>query len=211
MAFSASLVAQDWPNLKRYEKENAMIKTQQRVVFMGNSITEGWSNIHPEYFEGKAYINRGISGQTSPQMLLRFRQDVVDLHPAVVVINAGINDIAGNTGPSTLKMIMDNIQSMAEIAQANDIKVILASVLPAYAFAWSPEIKPAPKVVALNQMIKEYCNEQNLIYLDYFSAMVDSRNGMDKKYHEDEVHPNKLGYQVMAPLADAAIRNALGK
>jgi len=205
-----SMQAQDWPNLERFQKENAMINTTDRVVFMGNSITEGWSNIHPEFFEGKPYVNRGIGGQTTPQMLIRFRQDVVSLHPKLVVILAGINDIAGNTGPSTLEMIMDNIKSMAEIARANNIKVVLSSVLPAYDFPWSPGLDPGPKVMRLNAMIKEYCEAQNFIYLDYFSAMVDERNGMDKKYHEDEVHPNILGYQVMAPLAEAAIKKAIG-
>jgi len=200
--------AQDWPNLERYAKDNTMLNTADRVVFMGNSITEGWSNIHPEFFENASYINRGISGQTTPQMLVRFRQDVVDLHPGVVVILAGINDIAGNTGPSTLKMIMDNIKSMAEIARANNIRVVLSSVLPAYDFPWSPGMDPAPKVMKLNTMIKDYATAQDFIYLDYFSAMVDERNGMDKKYHEDEVHPNKLGYEVMAPLAEEAIKKA---
>jgi len=208
LLFSNNCFSQDWPNLKRYQKENVELMNDQRIVFMGNSITEGWSNIHPEFFEGKPYVNRGISGQTTPQMLVRFRQDVVELNPQIVIINAGINDIAGNTGPSTLGMIMDNIKSMAEIASANKIKVILASVLPAYDFPWSPGLEPAPKVIALNTMIKDYCQAQNHIYLDYFSAMVDSRNGMDKKYHEDEVHPNKLGYEVMAPLAEAAIQKA---
>ncbi len=203
--------AQDWPNLERFQKENSMLNSSERVVFMGNSITEGWSNIHPEFFEGKNYINRGIGGQTTPQMLVRFRQDVVDLNPQVVVILAGINDIAGNTGPSTIKMIMDNIKSMSEIARANNIKVVLSAVLPAYDFPWSPGLEPAPKVMKLNAMIKEYCMSQGFVYLDYFSAMVDHRNGMDKKYHEDEVHPNKLGYEVMAPLAEAAILKALGK
>jgi len=191
--------------------DNSLLNTRNRVVFMGNSITEGWLNIHPEFFEGMPYINRGISGQTTPQMLIRFRQDVVDLNPSVVVILAGINDIAGNTGPSTLKMIMDNIKSMAEIARANNIKVVLSSVLPAYDFPWSPGLEPAPKVMRLNAMIKDYCMAQNHVYLDYFSAMVDERNGMDKKYHEDEVHPNKMGYEVMAPLATAAIKKAMGR
>lgn len=209
--FIGSLQAQDWPNLKRFHDDNSLLNTRNRVVFMGNSITEGWQNIHPEFFEGMPYINRGISGQTTPQMLIRFRQDVVDLNPSVVVILAGINDIAGNTGPSTLKMIMDNIKSMAEIARANNIKVVLSSVLPAYDFPWSPGLEPAPKVMRLNAMIKDYCMAQNHVYLDYFSAMVDERNGMDKKYHEDEVHPNKMGYEVMAPLATAAIKKAMGR
>lgn len=182
---------------------------ENRVVFMGNSITEGWGNIMPQFFTENPYINRGISGQTTPQMLLRFRQDVIDLEPAAVVILAGTNDIAGNTGPSTLKMIVDNIQSMAEIARANDIKVIISSVLPAYDFPWRPGLEPAPKVVALNQMLKDYCQINNFVYLDYFTPMADQRNGLKAAYGDDGIHPNLAGYQVMAPLAKAAIAKAL--
>lgn len=205
--------AQDWANLERFKKDNAMLEKlkpgEDRVVFMGNSITEGWTNIHPEYFEGKPYINRGISGQTTPQMLIRFSQDVVDLKPAVVVILAGTNDIAGNTGPSTIKMILDNIKSMAEIAVANNIQVVLSSVHPVFDYPWKPGLEPADKIIELNAGIKAYCEKRGLVYLDYFSAMVDSRNGLVEKYGSDGVHPNKLGYMVMAPLAEAAIEKAL--
>jgi len=146
--------AQDWPNLQRFRAENAnqVLPTpnEKRVVFMGNSITEGWVNIHPQFFAGKFYLNRGISGQTTPQMLLRFRADVIKLKPKVVVILAGTNDIAGNTGPSTLEMIEDNIISMAQLAKANDIKVILCSVLPVYDYPWKPGLEPAGK---------NYCTE----------------------------------------------------
>lgn len=205
----------DWPNLKKYREANVALgppaTNEQRVVFMGNSITEGWINKSPEFFKGRPYINRGIGGQTTPQMLIRFRADVVALKPKVVVLLCGINDIAGNTGPSTLEMIQDNIASMTEIALANNIKVVLSSVLPAYDFPWRPNMEPAPKVIALNKWIKAYAAQKKMVYLDYFSAMVDERNGMKSIYHTDEVHPNKLGYSVMEPLAEQAIKTALKK
>lgn len=204
---------EDWANLKKYREANAKLglpaANEQRVVFMGNSITEGWINHSPEFFKGRPYINRGIGGQTSPQMLIRFRADVVALKPKVVVLLCGINDIAGNTGPSSLEMIEDNIASMTEIALANDINVVLSSVLPAYDFPWRPNMEPAPKVMALNKWIKAYAAQKKVVYLDYFSAMVDERNGMKSIYHTDEVHPNKLGYSVMEPLAEQAIKTAL--
>ena len=203
----------DWPNLKKYREANAKLSApasnEQRVVFMGNSITEGWINQRPEFFNGRPYINRGIGGQTTPQMLIRFRADVVALKPKVVVLLCGINDIAGNTGPSTLEMIEDNIASMTEIALANNIKVVLSSVLPAYDFPWRPNMEPAPKVMALNKWIKSYAAQKKVVYLDYFSAMVDERNGMKSIYHTDEVHPNKAGYAVMEPLVEQAIKKAL--
>lgn len=203
----------DWPNLKKYREANARLSApasnEQRVVFMGNSITEGWINQRPEFFNGRPYINRGIGGQTTPQMLIRFRADVVALKPKVVVLLCGINDIAGNTGPSTLEMIEDNIASMTEIALANNIKVVLSSVLPAYDFPWRPNMEPAPKVMALNKWIKAYAAQKKVVYLDYFSAMVDERNGMKSIYHTDEVHPNKAGYAVMEPLVEQAIKKAL--
>ena len=203
----------DWPNLKKYREANAKLSApaanEQRVVFMGNSITEGWINQRPEFFNGRPYINRGIGGQTTPQMLIRFRADVVALKPKVVVLLCGINDIAGNTGPSTLEMIEDNIASMTEIALANNIKVVLSSVLPAYNFPWRPNMEPAPKVMALNKWIKAYAAQKKVVYLDYFSAMVDERNGMKSIYHTDEVHPNKAGYAVMEPLVEQAIKKAL--
>ncbi len=205
--------AQDWPNLAEFQEANSTLETpkegEDRVVFMGNSITIGWINSRPEFFEGKPWVNRGISGQTTPQMLVRFRQDVIDLNPKVVVLLAGTNDIAGNTGPSTIPMIMDNIKGMAEMAQANDIKVILSSTLPAYDYPWRTGLEPAPKIIELNKMIKAYCDAKGHIYLDYFTAMVDERNGLPKKYAEDEVHPTVAGYKVMEPLAEAAISQAL--
>lgn len=205
--------AQDWPNLSKYQEENAQLKPvapgEKRIVFMGDSITEFWSAIDSDYFIGKPYLNRGISGQTTPQMLIRFRADVIELKPSAVVILAGINDIAGNTGPVTLQMITNNIFSMVELAHANQIKVILCSVLPAYDFPWKPNQNPAQKVVDLNKMIKKYADAKGILYLDYFSAMRDERDGLKSAYSGDGVHPNKLGYQVMAPLAEKAIKEVL--
>jgi len=172
---------------------------------MGNSITEGWLNIRPEFFAEKPYVNRGISGQTTPQMLLRFRQDVINLKPHAVVILAGINDIAGNTGPSTIDMIFNNIVSMSELAKANNITVIICSVLPAYNFPWRPELKPAEKVVALNALLKEYATKQKIVYVDYFTAMANDLNGLKKNLGSDGVHPNVAGYLVMEPLLEKAI------
>jgi len=210
-----NLTAQDWANLNRFKNENIKLELpsskENRVVFMGNSITEGWSKFSPEFFSNGQYINRGISGQTTPQMLLRFRQDVINLKPAVVVILAGTNDIAGNTGPSTLQMIMDNIISMVELAKSNNIKVILSSVLPAFDYPWNPGLNPAEKIPMLNKMIENYAKNNNIIFLDYFSSMVDNRNGLKAEYTIDGVHPNKAGYEIMIPLAEEAIKKALNK
>ncbi|TKC06245.1 SGNH/GDSL hydrolase family protein [Pedobacter frigoris] len=210
---SALLKAQDWANLKRYQEENAKLgvpaANENRVVFMGNSITEGWKNNRPEFFSDRPYVCRGISGQTTPQMLVRFHQDVVALKPKVVVMLCGINDIAGNTGPSTLEMIEDNIAAMTEIARANKIRVVLSSVLPAYDFPWRPGLEPAGKVIALNKWIKAYAEEQKFIYVDYFSAMKDERNGLPKSLAGDGIHPNKAGYAIMEPLVEQAIAKAL--
>ena len=202
----------DWPNLRRYRSENAKLKSSadnDRVVFMGNSITDGWIGIRPGFFAGKPYIDRGISGQTTPQMLIRFRQDVIDLHPAVVVILAGINDIAGNTGPSSLEMIEDNLASMAQLAKANGIKVVLCSVLPAYSFPWRAGIDPVPQIIELNKWIKNYAEKNHFIYVDYYNAMVDERKGLPEKYSKDGVHPTEAGYKIMEPLAEAGIAKAL--
>jgi lysophospholipase L1-like esterase len=205
--------AQDWANLKTYQNKNAPLKPlepgQKRIVFMGDSITELWSVTTPYFFEGKPYVNRGISGQTTPQMLVRFRPDVIALKPSIVVIMAGINDIAGNTGPSTLEMIAGNIFSMGELAKANNIKVILCSVLPAYDFPWRTGLEPAEKVVTLNKMIKKYADANGILYLDYYAALVDERKGMNAAYSGDGVHPNKTGYEAMAPLVEMAIQSIL--
>ncbi len=203
----------DWAQLKRYQKENAAVGPPKagegRVVFMGNSITEGWLQADASFFANKPYINRGISGQTTSQMVLRFQQDVVALRPRVVVLLAGTNDIAGNTGPITLEQIMANIRTMCEQARANNIRVVLSSVLPAFDYPWSPGLAPAEKIVRLNEMIRAYAKQTGAIYLDYFSAMADERNGLKKELGDDGVHPNLMGYRVMAPLAEEAIRAAL--
>ncbi|UMB61549.1 SGNH/GDSL hydrolase family protein [Lutibacter sp. A80] len=205
--------AQDWANLERFQKENAELliskKDANRIVFMGNSITEGWLRIRPEFFSNNPYINRGISGQTTPQMLLRFRQDVIDLKPAAVVILAGINDIAGNTGPSTIEMIVGNIISMTELAKANNIKVILCSVLPAYDFPWRKGLEPAEKVVKLNALLKAYAKQQNLEFVDYFKPMANEINGLKESLGDDGVHPNLNGYLIMEPLVKKAIVKTL--
>jgi lysophospholipase L1-like esterase len=203
----------DWANLARYRDANAALGApragEARVVFMGNSITDAWAKSFPTMFPGKPYVGRGISGQTTPQMLVRFRQDVVALQPKVVVILAGINDIAGNTGPSTQAMIADNLMSMTEIAKANGIRVVLSSVLPAYDFPWRRGIGPAPKVVALNAWIKCYAAQAGAVYLDYYGKMVDARGGLSAEMASDGVHPTEAGYRIMAPLAEAAIQEAL--
>jgi lysophospholipase L1-like esterase len=206
-------VKNDWPNFGRYREANERLglpaADEKRVVFMGNSITDGWIRISPEFFEGKPYIDRGISGQTTPQMLVRFRADVINLKPKVVLILGGTNDIAGNTGPSTLEMIEDNLASMAELAKANGIKVILCSVLPVYDYPWKPGLEPAEKIVTLNKWIKEYASLHKCDYLDYYSSEVDERKGMKAAYSKDGVHPNKEGYKVMEVLAEKAIKKAL--
>lgn len=203
----------DWANLARYRDADAKLAPpapgEKRVVFMGNSITQGWAPLFDSLFPGKPYIGRGISGQTTPQMLVRFRQDVIDLHPAAVVILAGTNDIAGNTGPSTLEMIEDNLASMTELAQAHDIRVVLASVLPAYDYPWRPGLEPAPKIVALNKWIRDYALAHHAVYLDFWSAMADSVGGLPKALSKDGVHPTPAGYKVMAPLTERAIAEAL--
>ena len=208
-----SLNAQDWPNFKEFQEANARLpqvkQNEKRVVFMGNSITIGWLQTHPDFFKNKPYVNRGISGQTTPQMLVRFRANVVDLDAAAVVLLAGTNDIAGNTGPVTLEMILDNIKSMTEIAQANDIKVILCSVLPAFDYPWRPGLAPNIKIPKLNKMIKRYAEESGAYYLDYFTALEDGNNGMIKEYTTDGVHLTLEGYQVMEPLVENALQKVI--
>ena len=214
-AQSDDLLRTDWANLARYRDANAKLGPprpgEHRVVFMGNSITDSWAPLFDSLFPGKPYVGRGISGQTTPQMLVRFRQDVVDLHPAVVLILAGTNDIAGNTGPSTLEMIEDNLASMAEIARANGIRVVLASVLPVFDYPWRPGLAPAAKIVELNKWIRAYAASHDAVYLDFHSAMADSRGGLPPNLSKDGVHPNAAGYGIMAPLAERAIGQALAR
>ena len=193
----------DWAHLKKFEKENEQLKKindPNRVVFMGNSITEGWSNFDKDFFIKNPFVNRGISGQTTPQMLVRFKPDVVNLNPKAVVILAGINDIAGNTGPISLKNTAENIISMAEIAKANNIKVYICSTLPAIDFPWSPGLEPGPKVIKLNSILKNYCNSNDIPFVDYFSSMADDKGGLKVPEYtaaNDLVHPNLAGYKVM--------------
>ncbi|NQV42698.1 MAG: acylhydrolase [Candidatus Marinimicrobia bacterium] len=206
------LLGQDWANLKRFQDENLKLKPpskgESRVVLMGNSITEGWPKYYPEFFENSSFIPRGISGQTTPQMLLRFRQDVLDLEPDVVVILAGTNDIAGNTGPMTLDEIHGHIVSMCELARANNIKVVLSSVLPAYEYPWKKGVQPAGQIIELNELLKEFAQTSGITYLDYFTPMADSKNGFTEKYTYDGVHPNRAGYIKMSKLLKQALKEA---
>jgi len=203
----------DWAALGRYREANAALSAptpgQARVVFYGNSITDAWARYFADMFPGEPYVGRGISGQTTPQMLVRFRQDVIALRPAVVVILAGTNDIAGNTGPSTQAMIQDNLVSMVQLAQANGIAVVLSSVLPASDYPWRPGQDPGPKIAALNEWMRGYADRSGVVYLDYYSAMVDDGFGLRPELTRDGVHPNEAGYLIMAPLAEAAIAEAL--
>jgi lysophospholipase L1-like esterase len=207
----------DWPGLDHYKFENAALTPpstgERRVVFFGDSITDSWGRgpNTGSFFPGKPYVNRGISGQTTAQMVVRFRQDVVDLHPSAVVILAGTNDVAGNTGPMTPEMTQDNFRSMVEIARANGIKVILASILPAADFPWRTGLQPAPKIHALNDWLRSYCKREGIVYIDYYAPLADTDGGMKPGLSFDGVHPNAKGYAIMAPLAQAGIDQALAK
>ncbi len=201
----------DWPWLGRFKEDDLKVGLpaagEDRVVFMGDSITIGWHL--DQSFPGKPYINRGISGQTTPQMVLRFHQDVIALKPKVVIILAGINDIAGNTGPMTVEQTEDNLAAMAEMAAANHIKVVLCAVLPAFDFPWRPGQAPIPKELALNAWIKDYAVANGHEFVDYYTAMKDERGGLPASLSHDGVHPLPAGYAVMAPLAEAGIEKAL--
>jgi len=205
----------DWANLAKYRAENAALvrpdAAHPRVVFMGDSITEFWGNVPDGIFANHDYVNRGISGQTTPQMLLRFRADVIELKPAAVVILAGTNDIAGNTGPATPEQIEGNLASMVELAQAHGIKVILASLLPTTHYDWAPQVQPVAKIAAVNRWIEDYARQHKLVYIDYHTPMADAHAGMNRAYSDDGVHPNAAGYKVMNPLARQAIVRAIGK
>jgi lysophospholipase L1-like esterase len=213
---------QDWPALARYREDNSKTaapeKKEKRVVFLGDSITDSWDNpSNGGFFPGKPYINRGISGQTTPQMLIRFRPDVVALKPEVVVILAGTNDIAGNTGPMTLESIEDNLASIAELARAHGIRVVLSSVLPVSDYEKTADgqprnqttRRPPEQIKALNEWMKKYAAENKLTYLDYYSAMVDDKGFLKDELSNDGLHPNAEGYQVMNPLAEKAIASSL--
>ena len=207
-------ILQDWANLERYRLENERIQPvsagENRVVFMGDSITDGWGRQYGKWFPAKPYINRGISGQTTPQMLIRFRPDVIALHPRAVVILAGTNDIAGNTGPMTLEEIEGNLQSMAELAKANGIRVVLSSVMPVSDYI-RPQTgrRPPEKIIALNNWIRQYAAANGHVYLDYYSAMLDDQKLFKKELTYDGLHPNEAGYELMGPLAEKAIAKAL--
>ena len=205
---------QDWPQLNRYKDNNAKLaapdKNEDRVVFMGDSITDVWKLA--DYFPGKPYVNRGISAQTTPQMLIRFRPDVIALKPRAVVILAGTNDIAGNTGPMTLEMIENNYASMAELAKVNGIKVIFSSVLPINDYVKKMSDRRSPdNILKLNEWLKNYCKANGHTYLDYFSKTLDDKGMLKAELANDGLHPNAEGYKIMAPMAEAAIQQALKK
>ncbi len=209
-------ILKDWPNLGRYAKDNLEIQPaapgENRVVFMGDSITDNWGRRYGKFFPGKPYVNRGIGGQTTPQMLLRFRADVIDLHPSVVVLLAGTNDIAGNTGPMTLEQIEDNFESMSELARAHNIRVVLASVTPIcdYIRPQTPR-RPPDQIILLNRWIKDYASRTGAVYLDYYAALLDDKGYFRQDLTFDGLHPNDAGYEIMAPLAVKAVAAALEK
>jgi lysophospholipase L1-like esterase len=190
---------------------NICYANEVRVVFMGDSITENWLTEDPAFFEGKSYLNRGISGQTTSDMLKRFDRDVIQLNPATVVILAGTNDIAENGGPIGNQQIMENIAAMAKMATDHKIDVVLCSLLPVYDYPWRPGLHPPKKILALNTLIKDYADENNHIYVDYYSPMVDEKKGLKAEYSEDGVHPNLSGYKVMEPLVEEAISESFNK
>ena len=199
----------DWADFKRYAKANETVKIPANVVFMGNSITDGWWPADSTFFIKNNFVDRGISGQTTSEMLVRFRQDVINLKPKAVVILAGINDIAYNNGFITLENVFGNMVSMAELAKINNIKVIFCSTMPAYDFVWRPGLEPAGKVIQLNKWIKEYCDKNGLTYVDYHSAMKDERDGLPKRLSKDGVHPNMEGYKIMEKLVLEGINKTL--
>ena len=208
----AAQLIRDWPSLCNFRGDNFALSQlpadPRRVVFMGDSITQNWLLADPGFF-ATSLVNRGISGQTTPQMLIRFRADVIALHPAAVHLLAGVNDIAGNTGPSTLGAIEDNLAAMVEIARANGVRVILASPLPADAFNWAPQARPANEIRALNTWIKDYAVRNHLTYADYYTSMATTAGGLKPELTLDGVHPNKRGYDLMEPITRTAIAATL--
>ena len=199
-----------WTNFKKYVNQNKEVKEKQkgevRVVYLGDSIFEGWSAARPVFFEGKPFYNRGISGQVTAQMVLRFQEDVVDLHPDVLVLKAGINDIAENAGAYDQQKTLNNIKLIVQLAKANKIKVVLCSVLPANRFVWRPELTPADKVIELNAALQVVAKQENVLYLDLYTAVVDDQKGMKAAYASDGVHPTIEGYKVLEPLVEEAIK-----
>lgn len=213
LAASASAQTEkgDWAQFGRYADANKRVKVPAKVVFMGNSITDNWWPADSTFFIENDYVDRGISGQTTSEMLVRFRQDVINLKPKAVVILAGINDIAHNNGVISLENVFGNIVSMVELARYNKITPIICSVLPAYDFPWRRGLNPAPKVIELNKMLKAYADEQGLTYVDYHSAMKDERDGLPKNLSNDEVHPTLEGYKIMEKIILEAIRKTIGE
>lgn len=210
-----AMFTDDFGQLARYREADAALAPpaagENRVVFFGDSITDIWKL--EDYFPGKPYINRGISGETTPQMLVRFRQDVINLQPKVVIILAGTNDIAGNTGPMRNEDIEGNLASMVELARAHGIRVVLCSIMPVHNYTERAKDffaqRPQSRILALNEWIKDYCAKNNIVYVDYFSALVDDKGMMKKELADDGLHPNAAGYKVVAPLAEAGIEKAL--
>ena len=209
MALSLSAQQKDWAQFYRYEGKNDSLTTRPDVVFMGNSITDCWVDTVPAFFAENNFVGRGISGQVSSQMLVRFQEDVINLHPKVVVICCGTNDIAQNNGPISLEHILHNIKSMCQLARANKIKPVVCSTLPAKGFKWRPEMKPANDILQLNEMIKAYAKENKIPYVDYHSALKDEENGLPKKYSKDGVHPNAQGYAVMESVIMPVLKKVL--
>lgn len=208
---SAQTEKGDWAQFGRYAEANKQVQVPANVVFMGNSITDGWWPADSTFFIKNNFVDRGIGGQTTSEMLVRFRQDVLNLKPKAVVILAGINDIAHNNGVISLENVFGNLVSMAELAKLHGIKVIFCSVLPAYDFPWRPGLTPAPKVIELNRMIKGYCEREGLTYVDYHSAMKDSRDGLPANLSTDGVHPTLEGYKIMERIILESIHKTLGK
>ena len=212
-----SIYTDDFGQLGRYRDANAALAPpeagESRVVFLGDSITDYWKL--PDYFPGKPYINRGIDGQTTPEMLVRFRQDVIDLHPKVLVVLAGTNDIAGVTGPALNEDIEANYASMAELARAHRILMVFASILPVHNYTQNAEesfaLRPRDRILALNRWLRDYCAKNRFVYLDYFSALVDERGMLKRALADDGLHPTDAGYKIMAPLAEKAIQKALAE
>ena len=206
--------ASDWANFAKYAEANNQLreqKTKISTVFYGNSITEGWYKLRPDFFRSHGFVGRGISGQTSSEMLVRFRQDVIDLHPKNVVILCGTNDVAQNNGAIALEHVMDNIQSMCQLAKANNIRPVLCSVLPARSFYWNPLIQDAPQQIqALNTLIRQYALDNGILYVDYYSEMADEDGGLRPGLSPDEVHPNEDGYEIMERIILSVLYNAQG-
>ena len=209
VALSLSAQSKDWAQFYRYEGKNDSLTTRPDVVFMGNSITDCWADTVPAFFADNNFVGRGISGQVSSQMLVHFQEDVINLHPKVVVICCGTNDIAQNNGPITLEHILHNIKSMCQLARANKIKPVVCSTLPAKGFKWRPEMKPANDIIRLNEMIKAFAQENKIPYVDYHSALKDEENGLPRKYSKDGVHPNAQGYAVMESVIMPVLKKVL--